>query len=88
MRLYVSIANQSPVSAALNGSVLVLIQFDVCEELRLDRLRSVREGTIQQKPGITKNSYRERYGPPKTCTNIWWTNSPRGVLSSWISPSS
>lgn len=29
----------SPTSPPLNGSVLVLIQFDVCEELRLDRLQ-------------------------------------------------
>src|SRR5215467_8148300 len=27
--------------AALHGSVLVLIQFDVCEEIRLDRLREI-----------------------------------------------
>ncbi len=29
----------SPAAVALKGSVLVLIQFDVCEELRLDRLQ-------------------------------------------------
>jgi hypothetical protein len=32
--------------------VLVLIQFDVCEELRLDRLRNAREGTVQQQPSL------------------------------------
>ena len=30
-----------PASSCLNGSVLVLIQFDVCEELRLDRLQQM-----------------------------------------------
>ena len=29
-----------PVDAALQGAVLVLIQFDVCEEIRLDELRT------------------------------------------------
>jgi hypothetical protein len=29
------------VKASLNGSVLVLIQFDVCEEIRLDQLRQI-----------------------------------------------
>jgi hypothetical protein len=32
---------QSPTSAPLRGSVLVLIQFDVCEEIRLDALRQI-----------------------------------------------
>jgi hypothetical protein len=32
---------QSPPSAPLRGSVLVLIQFDVCEEIRLDDLRQI-----------------------------------------------
>jgi hypothetical protein len=32
---------QSPASAPLRGSVLVLIQFDVCEEIRLDALRQI-----------------------------------------------
>jgi hypothetical protein len=31
----------SPTSAPLRGSVLVLIQFDVCEEIRLDALRQI-----------------------------------------------
>src|ERR1700683_859130 len=30
-----------PPSAPLCGSVLVLIQFDVCEEIRLDQLRQI-----------------------------------------------
>ena len=45
-------ATSKSASDVLNGSVLVLIQFDVCEELRLDRLRNVRAGTIQQKPSL------------------------------------
>jgi hypothetical protein len=50
MRLYVT--SETPLANAfvLNGSVLVLIQFDVCEELRLDRLQTVKEGTVQQQP--------------------------------------
>src|SRR3974390_3200701 len=32
---------QQAVSAPLRGSVLVLIQFDVCEEIRLDELRKI-----------------------------------------------
>lgn len=43
-------ASQSPVTGLLSGSVLVLIQFDVCEELRLDRLKTSNEGAIQQRP--------------------------------------
>ena len=52
MRLYVP--NTSPTIATnlLNGSVLVLIQFDVCEELRLDQLRNVKERTVQQQPSM------------------------------------
>ncbi len=32
---------RSPASAPLRGSVLVLIQYDVCEEIRLDELRKI-----------------------------------------------
>lgn len=46
-----SSATTSP-AAVLTGSVLVLIQFDVCEELRLDRLHNVRERTVQQQPSM------------------------------------
>jgi hypothetical protein len=35
-----------PASTALSGSVLVLIQFDVCEELRLDQLQQVADASI------------------------------------------
>ncbi len=39
----------NPSSAPLSGSVLVLIQFDVCEELRLDQLQqAVRARTLEQ----------------------------------------
>jgi hypothetical protein len=48
----VTIATASNASAVLNGSVLVLIQFDVCEELRLDRLQTVRARTVQAKPSM------------------------------------
>src|SRR6201987_1971457 len=37
----VEAGTQSPTSAPLRGSVLVLIQFDVCEEIRLDALRQI-----------------------------------------------
>jgi len=38
-----------PAGTALNGSIMVLIQFDVCEELRLDQLQqSVNARTVQQ----------------------------------------
>jgi hypothetical protein len=36
----------------LNGSVLVLIQFDVCEELRLDRLQQAMNARTVQQPKI------------------------------------
>jgi len=52
MRLYVTNPSPSIASTVLTGSVLVLIQFDVCEELRLDRIRGMREGTVQQKPSM------------------------------------
>jgi hypothetical protein len=37
-------------AVVLNGSVLVLIQLDVGEELRLDRLQTVKEGSVQHQP--------------------------------------
>jgi hypothetical protein len=42
----------SPTSTALNGSVLVLIQFDVCEELRLDQLQLAVDARTVQQPKI------------------------------------
>jgi hypothetical protein len=37
---------------ALSGSVLVLIQFDVCEEIRLDRLRQIIGARTQEQPSF------------------------------------
>ena len=47
-----SAVNPSPNSPALNGSVLVLIQFDVCEELRLDRLQQTVSARTVQLPSM------------------------------------
>src|ERR1700722_2057373 len=57
MRLYVSNESPSTASSVLTGSVLVLIQFDVCEELRLDRLKNVKERAVEQQP-------RMKHGAP------------------------
>ena len=38
--------------ASLRGSVLVLIQFDVCEEIRLDQLQQAMNARTQQQPAI------------------------------------
>lgn len=61
-----SAAPPSPVPAEISGSVLVLIQFDVCEELRLDQLQqSVNARTLQQPK--TKHSvpaYVRYHRPP------------------------
>ncbi len=43
----------SPVSSPLSGFVLVLIQFDVCEEIRLDRLQD------QLQPSVTARTLRQ-----------------------------
>lgn len=50
--LNVSTSSPSSATEVLNGSVLVLIQFDVCEELRLDCLRDVRGAAVQQQPSM------------------------------------
>jgi hypothetical protein len=42
----------SPAAVALKGSVLVLIQFDVCEELRLDQLRQAVSARTLQQPSM------------------------------------
>ncbi len=47
-----STAYSSPPSSCLNGSVLVLIQFDVCEELRLDRLQQMVSARTLQQPRL------------------------------------
>jgi hypothetical protein len=42
--------SQTAASAPLRGSVLVLIQFDVCEEIRLDELRRIIGARTEQLP--------------------------------------
>ena len=42
----------TPAQASLNGSVLVLIQFDVCEEIRLDHLQQAVNARTVQQPNI------------------------------------
>jgi hypothetical protein len=42
----------SQTTALVSGSVLVLIQFDVCEELRLDRLQQSVNARTQQQPSM------------------------------------
>ncbi len=41
-----------PVEPALSGSVLVLIQFDVCEEIRLDQLRQIFGARTLEQPSF------------------------------------
>ena len=38
--------------ATLQGSVLVLLQFDVCEAIRLDQLRTLLQARIADPPGL------------------------------------
>jgi uncharacterized short protein YbdD (DUF466 family) len=45
-------ASTSPSLSPLQGSVLVLIQFDVCEELRLEHLQQLVNARTQQKPSM------------------------------------
>lgn len=47
---YVPCDLPSTTEPVLNGSVLVLIQFDVCEELRLDRLQQTMSARTLQQP--------------------------------------
>jgi hypothetical protein len=47
-----SVVQPSPASPPLNGSVLVLIQFDVCEELLLDRLQQTVSARTVQLPSM------------------------------------
>ncbi len=46
-----SAIRRSPPVSSLSGSVLVLIQFDVCEEIRLDELRQAIGARTLQQPG-------------------------------------
>ncbi|MFZ0806361.1 MAG: hypothetical protein WAN03_09270, partial [Candidatus Sulfotelmatobacter sp.] len=41
---------QAPAATPLRGSVLVMIQFDVCEEIRLDVLRNIFGARTEQVP--------------------------------------
>src|SRR5215472_9627963 len=45
-------ALSGPESLALTGSVLMLIQFDICEEIRLDRLRQIISAPAVQPPPL------------------------------------
>jgi hypothetical protein len=59
-------ASPSPSPSPVSGSVLVLIQFDVCEELRLDQLQRAVNARIVQQPK-TKHSvptYVRYHRPP------------------------
>ena len=40
------------VDASIRGSVLVLIQFDVCEEIRLDKLRGIFGARTLEQPSL------------------------------------
>ena len=42
----------TPAQGSLSGSVLVLIQFDVCEEIRLDHLQQAVNARTVQQPNI------------------------------------
>jgi len=41
-----------PIETTLQGSVLVLIQFDICEEIKLDRLRQIFGARTQEQPSF------------------------------------
>ena len=58
--------NPLPNEARLRGSVLVLIQFDVCEELRLDRLQQTISARTVQQPSMKQPvpSYVRYERPP------------------------
>src|SRR5712692_10760035 len=48
----VQVKAEPAVEASLHGSVLVLIQFDVCEEIRLDQLRQVFGARTLEQPSF------------------------------------
>jgi len=48
----VGIKAEPGAEAALRGSVLVLIQFDVCEEIRLDQLRQLFGARTLEQPSF------------------------------------
>jgi len=49
---YVSTEPKSATDTSLQGSVLVLIQFDVCEEIRLDQLRPILGARTLEHPSL------------------------------------
>jgi hypothetical protein len=56
----------TPSTAVLSGSVLVLIQFDVCEELRLDQLQQAINTRTVQQPSMKHSApaYIRYHRPP------------------------
>jgi hypothetical protein len=54
----------TPAAIALKGAVLVLIQFDVCEELRLDRLQQMVSARTLQQPSLKHSPSYVRYERP------------------------
>src|SRR5690242_11861075 len=46
------VTDLTPKQASLQGSVLVLIQFDVCEEIKLDKLREIFGARKVEKPSF------------------------------------
>lgn len=63
---YVNTASQPASETAVNGAVLVLIQFDVCEELRLDELQRTTSARAVQPPAVKplKPTYVRYERPP------------------------
>lgn len=59
-------APATPAATALSGSVLVLIQFDICEELRLDQLQQAINARTVQQPSMKHSapSYVRYQRPP------------------------
>ena len=66
MNATVPTLSSAPAQTALSGSVLVLIQFDVCEELRLDKLQQAVDARTVQQPKIKHSvpSYVRYQRPP------------------------
>jgi hypothetical protein len=62
------LATQSP-EISLRGSVLVLLQFDVCEAIRLDRLRELLHASKTEQPAL-KHPGAVRYQRPPVVESI------------------
>jgi hypothetical protein len=56
VRLPEELALLEPTDVSVQGSVLVLIQFDVCEEIKLDRLRQIFSARTVQQPILKHNA--------------------------------